>query len=71
MIIRWQIHGTPLVYAPVPQIGPNSFIFLYVFVKKHLHHRLPPPNGPVPPQQEILDPPLPLTVFHSVGHKYT
>ena len=34
-----------------PPMGPNSFIFAYIFTKKHPHQRSmpPPPNGCTPP----------------------
>ena len=35
-----------------PPTGSNSFVFAYVFAKKHPRRRL------APPQREILDPPL-------------
>ena len=41
-----------------PPTGSNSFIFTYIFAKKYPHRRLAPPNSLVPPQREILDPPL-------------
>ena len=42
-----------------PPMGPNSFIFAYIFTKKCPHQRsMPPPNGCMPPLREILDPPL-------------
>ena len=45
--------------ARAPPTGSNSFVFAYVFAKKHPHRRsAPPPNGSAPPQWEILDLPL-------------
>ena len=44
--------------ARPPPTGSNSFIFAYVFAKKCPHRRSAPPYGSVPPQWEILDPPL-------------
>ena len=42
-----------------PPTGPNSFVFTYVFTKKHLCQRLvPPPMRVGAPQWKILDPPL-------------
>ena len=32
-----------------PPMGPNSFIFAYIFAKKHPHQRSTPPNGSTPP----------------------
>ena len=32
-----------------PPTGSNSFVFAYVFAKKHPHQRSAPPNGSVPP----------------------
>ena len=33
-----------------PPMGPNSFVFAYIFTKKHLHQRsMPPPNRCTPP----------------------
>ena len=35
---------------PPAPTGPNSFIFTYIFTKKHLRQRsMPPPNGSTPP----------------------
>ena len=53
--LHTKVSGVP----PPPPTGPNSFIFTYVFTKKHLCQRLaPPPKRVGAPQQEILDPPL-------------
>ena len=42
-----------------PSMGPNSFIFAYIFGKKCSHRRsMSPPNSSMSPLQEILDPPL-------------
>ena len=41
----------------------NFFHFAYIFAKKCTYQRLTPPNGLVPPQQEILDPPLVMDPF--------
>ena len=43
---------------PPPPTGSNSFVFAYVFTKKHLRQRPMPPNGSALPQQEILGLPL-------------
>ena len=44
---------------PPPPMGPNSFIFAYIFTKKCPRRRFTrPPNGCTPPLWEILDPPL-------------
>ena len=57
-------HGVTVVDPGVapspPPIGPNSFIFAYIFAKKLPHRTLVPPKGlePPPPQLEILEPPL-------------
>ena len=45
-----------------PPTGSISFIFAYVFAEKCMCQRLAPPNGSVPPQWEILDPPLGLCI---------
>ena len=50
---HWWIQGA--LPACTPPTGSNSFLFTYVFTKKHPHRRL------VPPQWEILD--LPLIIF--------
>ena len=47
--------------CPPPQQDQFLFIFTYVFAEKCMRRRLVPPNGSVPPQREILDPPLPWT----------
>ena len=40
-------------------MGPNSFVFAYIFGEKCLRRRSTPPrNGSTPPLREILDPPL-------------
>ena len=47
--------------AHAPHMGPNSFIFAYIFTKKcPLQRFMPPLKGacPPPPPQEILDLPL-------------
>ena len=44
-------------HTPSP-MGPNSFIFAYIFTEKCLRQRSTPPNGCTPPLREILDPPL-------------
>ena len=41
-----------------PPMGPNSFIFAYIFTKKCPCQRSTPPNRCMPPLWEILDPPL-------------
>ena len=38
---------------PPPPMGPNSFVFAYIFTEKCPHRRSTPP-----PLREILDPPL-------------
>ena len=37
-----------------PPMGPNSFIFAYIFTKKHPHQRSTPPNGCTPPYRKSL-----------------
>ena len=41
-----------------PPMGPNSFIFAYIFTKKCPHWRSTPPLMGACPPWEILDPPL-------------
>ena len=41
-----------------PPMGPNSFIFAYIFTEKHLCQRSMPPQWVHTPLQEILDLPL-------------
>ena len=59
---------------PPPPTGPNSFVFTYVFTKKHLCRRLAPPptrvGAPPPPQREILDPPLTIVSFNKTLKLY-
>ena len=43
-----------------PSTGHNSFVFVYVFAKKHPYQRLASSQWDSVPQQEILDPPLTL-----------
>ena len=40
--------------------GPNSIVLAYVFAAKHQSGTMALPNGAAVPQQEILDPPLPM-----------
>ena len=47
-----------------PPMGPNSFIFAYIFTEKCPRRRsMPPLTGARPPLREILDPPLHKCVF--------
>ena len=47
------------VPSACPPMGPNSFIFTYIFTEKCPHQRsTPPSNRCMPPLREILDPPL-------------
>ena len=32
-----------------PPVGPNSFVFAYIFVEKHPHQGSTPHNGSMPP----------------------
>ena len=43
-----------------PPMGPNPFVFAYIFAKKYLRQRStpPPPQQVHAPLREILDPPL-------------
>ena len=52
-------------HTPSP-MGPNSFIFTYIFTKKCLRQRFTPTlMGERPPLREILDPPLHSMAAHS------
>ena len=57
----WPVH---------PPTGPNSFVFAYIFTKKHPCWRLAPPNGSARPQWEILHPPLEWSLFCSNKVKF-
>ena len=46
-----------------PPTGPNSFVFAYIFSKKHPRQRSMPPWWVHAPLQEILDPPLMLLFY--------
>ena len=54
--------GVPGARLPM---GPNSFVFAYIFTKKCLCRRSTPPNGSMSPLREILD--LPLVVLCIYG----
>ena len=48
-----------------PPMGPNSFVFAYIFTEKHPHRRSTPLTG-ARPLWEILDPPL-YTILENVS----
>ena len=50
--------------AHTPPMGPNSFIFTYIFAKKHPHQRSTSPSWVHAPLREILDPPLHHQCWH-------
>ena len=52
----------------MPPMGPNSFIFTYIFTKSHLHQRSMPPKMGPHPLWEILDLPV---VWAEIVLKFT
>ena len=71
--IHWRTRGGRAGRMP-PPMGPNSFVFAYIFTKKHPHQRSTTPlTGARPHLWEILDLPLKylgFTALHPFLHQY-